>query len=286
MNQMKRVESALTQLVLEQPFFATLALRLNTIETKDIPTFATDGKNLFINTDWCSELKNQEIGTILAHEVLHCFPAGTFVAGCDKFIENIHLSEKLIDHTGKIQNINLKSKRFYEGALCKIKARGLLPIEVTAEHPILTTKPEWKTKEFPRRTNIRQWNQPTWKKATEVQVGDWVMIPKIEGYIKNFILKFEYENEWSVKQELKNGVKLNTEIAEFLGLSVAAGWRAKNNDVHFTNTLSLHKNELEIALKLKNIIKSNFGLKCNIKKTKNSENCINLCFNSAVLGRF
>lgn len=71
-EQMKRVESGLTTLVLEQPFFAVLAMKLEHIETTDIPTFAVDGERLFINPDFCKTLKDTEIVTVLAHEVMHC----------------------------------------------------------------------------------------------------------------------------------------------------------------------------------------------------------------------
>ena len=40
---------ARAQLLLKQPFFGTLCLRLTPIETEDIPTAGTDGKRLLYN---------------------------------------------------------------------------------------------------------------------------------------------------------------------------------------------------------------------------------------------
>jgi predicted metal-dependent peptidase len=71
-KEIERVQKALSILVLDQPFFATLALRLNIEESSEVDTFATDGKNLLVNTDWCSKLKDKEITTVLCHEVMHC----------------------------------------------------------------------------------------------------------------------------------------------------------------------------------------------------------------------
>ena len=70
--QLKRIDKAMTQLVLDQPFFAVLAMRLQQVETSEIPTFATDGKRLLVNPEFCAKLADKEIITILAHEVLHC----------------------------------------------------------------------------------------------------------------------------------------------------------------------------------------------------------------------
>ena len=71
-DQMQRVEHAMTALVLDQPFFAVLAMKLNVQMSDAMPTFATDGRNLLINPDFCKTLKDKEIITVLAHEVLHC----------------------------------------------------------------------------------------------------------------------------------------------------------------------------------------------------------------------
>lgn len=72
MEAIKKIESALTKLVIQEPFFATLAFLFSIKEDKEIPTFCTDGKNLFFNPEFCAGLKMEEIKTVLAHEVLHC----------------------------------------------------------------------------------------------------------------------------------------------------------------------------------------------------------------------
>lgn len=67
-----RVARARTALVLDQPFFGMLALRLRMVEDVSISTMCTDGKQIRYNPDFTSKLSDAEIQGVLAHEVLHC----------------------------------------------------------------------------------------------------------------------------------------------------------------------------------------------------------------------
>ena len=63
---------ARSRLILDQPFFGTLCLRLKPVEDDKIDTGATDGKSLIYNPKWFAKLsESQRIG-FLAHEVMHC----------------------------------------------------------------------------------------------------------------------------------------------------------------------------------------------------------------------
>ena len=62
---------ARSQLLLKQPFFGTLCLRLKPVETEDIPTMATDGKQLLYNPKYFLGLTDQQRVGGLAHEVMH-----------------------------------------------------------------------------------------------------------------------------------------------------------------------------------------------------------------------
>jgi predicted metal-dependent peptidase len=59
------------QLILKQPFFGTLSLRLKLIPGNS-PTMATDGSRIVYNPAFVDELKPAELEGTLAHEVLHC----------------------------------------------------------------------------------------------------------------------------------------------------------------------------------------------------------------------
>lgn len=56
------------------PFFGYLALSLDLIETTGlpIPTMATDGKHLFFDPEFVSNIPPNQLRGIIAHEVLHC----------------------------------------------------------------------------------------------------------------------------------------------------------------------------------------------------------------------
>jgi predicted metal-dependent peptidase len=60
-----------TTLLWDFPFFGVLFTGMECIERDDIPTMATDGVNLFYNTDFMNSLSKAELVFVLAHEVLH-----------------------------------------------------------------------------------------------------------------------------------------------------------------------------------------------------------------------
>lgn len=59
-------------LILDQPFFGALALRLIPEENQGIPTAATDGRRLLYNPNFIEAHTLEEVKGILAHEVMHC----------------------------------------------------------------------------------------------------------------------------------------------------------------------------------------------------------------------
>jgi predicted metal-dependent peptidase len=67
----QKLTRARVQLLLLQPFFGTLGLRLKLIPG-DLPTMATDGSRIVYNPAFVDELKPAELEGTLAHEVLHC----------------------------------------------------------------------------------------------------------------------------------------------------------------------------------------------------------------------
>lgn len=63
---------ARTKLLMEQPFFGTLALRLKVVETEEVDTAATDGTRLMYNAKFIDKLTPHELVGLIAHEVMHC----------------------------------------------------------------------------------------------------------------------------------------------------------------------------------------------------------------------
>jgi predicted metal-dependent peptidase len=68
----ERITKQRAQLILSQPFFGTLALRLRPVERHDIQTMAVDGKHLFYNPAFVDSFTDEELRGVIAHEVMHC----------------------------------------------------------------------------------------------------------------------------------------------------------------------------------------------------------------------
>ncbi len=67
----RKLTRARTQLLLSQPFFGTLCLRLKLIAGA-VPTMATDGQRIVYDPAFVNSLQPAELEAVLAHEVLHC----------------------------------------------------------------------------------------------------------------------------------------------------------------------------------------------------------------------
>jgi len=67
----QKLTRARVQMVIGQPFFGTLALRLKLVPGC-LPTMATDGSRIVYNPAFVDQLKPAELEGTLAHEVLHC----------------------------------------------------------------------------------------------------------------------------------------------------------------------------------------------------------------------
>jgi hypothetical protein len=63
---------ARTALLLSQPFFGTLALRLKMVEDASIDTASVDGKSLRYNPAFVKTLAHAQRVGLIAHEVMHC----------------------------------------------------------------------------------------------------------------------------------------------------------------------------------------------------------------------
>jgi len=67
----QKLTRARVQLIILQPFFGTLCLRLKLV-AGDLPTMATDGSRIVYNPAFVDQLKPAELEGTLAHEVMHC----------------------------------------------------------------------------------------------------------------------------------------------------------------------------------------------------------------------
>jgi len=68
-----RISKARIKLLMQQPFFGTLALRLRMIEAdpRIIPTMATDGNHIFYSSKFVDSITDAQLRGVVAHEVMH-----------------------------------------------------------------------------------------------------------------------------------------------------------------------------------------------------------------------
>lgn len=88
----EKLRTARIGLMVKQPFFGSMATRLELIRADDMKTAATDGRNFFYNLEFISGLTLKETEFLFGHEVLHNafehhirkeFPDGVDVANED-----------------------------------------------------------------------------------------------------------------------------------------------------------------------------------------------------------
>lgn len=67
-----RITQSRVRLLMNKPFFGTLATRLRLQEVESMPTAATDGRHFFFNREFVDRLDDEELDFLVGHEVLHC----------------------------------------------------------------------------------------------------------------------------------------------------------------------------------------------------------------------
>lgn len=67
----ERITQSRVRLLMNKPFFGTLATRLR-LQEFDMPTAATDGRHFFFNREFVDSLSDAELDFLVGHEVLHC----------------------------------------------------------------------------------------------------------------------------------------------------------------------------------------------------------------------
>jgi predicted metal-dependent peptidase len=67
-----RMTAGRTRLLLDFPWFGSLAMRLQIAEAPEIKTFNVDGTTLKYNPEFLETLSDSELTAVIAHEVMHC----------------------------------------------------------------------------------------------------------------------------------------------------------------------------------------------------------------------
>lgn len=109
-----RVIVARVGLLLRHPFFGNMATRMRVQNCDDwCPTAATDGRNLYYNTQFFNMLTNKQIEFVIAHEILHCVfdhivrredrDARIYNIACDYLVNNLLVRDNIGERVDQIQ---------------------------------------------------------------------------------------------------------------------------------------------------------------------------------------
>lgn len=126
---LERMTKSRVSLMLDFPFFGVLALGLRLEEREGIGTAATDGKNLYYNTEFIESLTDAELNWVMIHEIMHPVLGHLWRKG-DRFHQawNIACDLALHDVMMEYLNINIGQKdklSMPDGCLYDVKYKGM-----------------------------------------------------------------------------------------------------------------------------------------------------------------
>jgi intein/homing endonuclease len=188
------------------------------------------------------------VGTLLSagvevELVLRCYicvPGGTVIIGDNKQIRNLRTMDQSVGISG-LGDIHKTFSRSYEGKLIKIRATGLLPLELTPEHPVLVSRSlTTRHRKGKSRTQKRGFSKLHWKEAASVvpkkegNDGDYLFVPRVPGSFTQTALplhEFTTANgrRVCVARRFPLEIPLNTETAWLLGIYIAEGFPASSS---------------------------------------------------------
>jgi len=226
-------------------------------------------------------------------ETACCTPPDTILLGDNKPISSYQVGDRVVGASGHV-GVTQTFSRDYQGDLLKIRGRGMLPMLVTPEHPVLTVGRKL-------RSGKGEYSEAqVWKSAAELAPAppvkskgrflyptadhDCLLIPRIEGSVKLKEIKLDaFATTRGLNIVRGRGedppleLPLNTETAWFLGLYTAEGWTTENHDVYF----AFGHDEDSLVRRVERIARS-LGYSPSVNER---ETGVNVRFSSSILAR-
>jgi hypothetical protein len=227
---------------LPMPLFGAAAYELE---------FSGEGK---LSLPYLSLLKfDPEFGASERQETGDCYKAGTLVLGKNiDIIENINIGDEVYALDGSFTKVISKKQKISYQPMVKIKTKGSLPLEVTAEHLVLVGRKEessnadaYSNISIGKKTIVKKWIP-----AAEIQKGDYLITPtKIQTTEKP-------ENKYTKHKD----------FIWFLGYFLGDGW-CDNEQIEIT----FAKHEVKNFEKCKIFLEEfGFNVRSNDYKNKNA----------------
>jgi NADH-quinone oxidoreductase B subunit len=201
-------------------------------------------------------------------ETACCIPPDTVLLGDNKAISDYQIGDGVVGASGHV-GVTQTFEREFEGNLIQISGRGMIPLLVTPEHPILTVE---RRMQGGKGTYS---NAEIWKKAKDLTsappvktngrflypngIHDCLLIPRIKGFVslRNVPLN-PYVNPRGLNVVRGRGENpplqfpLTAETAWMLGVYTAEGWSTRGHDVYF----SFGHRETALVQRVSNIAES------------------------------
>jgi MoaA/NifB/PqqE/SkfB family radical SAM enzyme len=222
---------------------------------------------------------------------LTCVKPDEVILGDNISISNVCVGNHAVGSRG-LNEVSQTFSRPYSGKLLRIKASGLLPIEITPEHPLLIMRPKTTRHTKSSAGNTKYYHnydfgKPIWKEAKDiirkgtVTDGDYLCTPILERtmYVRELDLK-PFNKGRGIAISKAKGYSLNfpldSETAWLLGIYAAEGYFSSNGArFNFNVTeINLHDRVEKIANRL--------GY--SVTKTEKN-NCTTCCLSSHVISR-
>ncbi len=226
-------------------------------------------------------------------ETACCVPPDTVILGDNKLISEYRPGDSAMGVTGHAEVVRTYSRE-YAGTLVEVAGRGMLPLLLTPDHPVLTSS------RIVRSGKGEYLSGSSWKKAGELvsappvrvhgsylyptQTHDCLLIPRVKGYVGlTSIALGPYSTRRGLAIVRGRGENpplefpLTVKSAWLLGIFVAEGWTTKNHDVYF----SLGRHEGLLAKRISAIVRS-LGYSPQIKLRETS---LVVRFSSSILAR-
>jgi NADH-quinone oxidoreductase B subunit len=226
-------------------------------------------------------------------ETACCVPPETVILGDNKTIAEYVPGDKVTGLTGHVGVVRTFDRE-YAGDLIEVTGRGMLPLLLTPEHPILTAS------RVIRSGKGEYILGTSWKKAGELigappvkvkgrfvlptATHDCLLVPRIKGFVNLRTIPLgPYSTARGLailkgrREDPPLDFPLTPGTAWLLGMYVAEGWTTKNHDVFF----SLGKHERALASRIASLA-SSLGYSPQIRER---ETTLVVRFSSSILAR-
>jgi deoxycytidylate deaminase len=227
----------------------------------------------------CAAVKAGKMKSGTNLDACACLPGDSLLMGDNKPISEYQVGDNVVG-MHRLNQVSAVFKREYKGDMVRVEAKGLLPLSLTPEHPLLVINADNKPNH--RSPNLKlQWrlagdlrprrNRPKYSK------GDYLLLPRISGTFNTDSLDLTPFAKIRLGHMITS-FPLNSATAWLLGIYVAEGCSSKSQ-VCF----ALGLEEIDLAERIRETLAS-LALPSSTRRQEREEGIVITC-SSAILAR-